>query len=215
MPGEDFLTQLLTTPGGVLILVQSLIVALAVLMMAVSTVRQPKKTENGHSNGNGAAVAKDAMLMQQDYIENLQHTINKLFEDRQQIVASLTVLTTSVNAHMEHDTARRTLHEMNGLKIEQQSQQLEAVKKELEGFGQYNIRAVQSGAAREIQFANLVESVQAGQGIQIGLLQEIRDLLRGPNGTNPDAATQPEPGKILHADGAQAHATVESKVDAA
>ncbi len=45
MPGEDFLTQLLTTPGGVLILVQSLIVALAVLMMAVSTVRQPKKTE--------------------------------------------------------------------------------------------------------------------------------------------------------------------------
>ena len=198
--GFEGLLDLAKTPGGVLLLLVFLLQTYTML----SLVRK-SKSDSGHTNGNGVAVAKDAMGMQQDYIAHLQDTTSKLFERDSRHDATIQAHTLTLQTIAQNEADRRLLLELNGAKMEQVSAGQADVRSDVDKLSQYNIRAVQSATAREIQFAKLVESVQSGQDEIIGLLQEIRDYLK-PNGTEPavpsykhslpTSADVPAPGSV-------------------
>jgi hypothetical protein len=186
LTGFEGLLDLAKTPGGVLLLLIFLVQTLTML----SLVRK-SKNENGHTNGNGnggVAVAKDAMAMQQEYNQHLQSTIDKLLERENRYDATMQAHTITLQTLAQNEGDRRVLHELNGVKMEQVAQGQADVRSDMDKLSQYNIRTVQTATTREIQFTKLVENGQITDGVIIGLLQEIRDLLTSPNGTHPNAS---------------------------
>ncbi len=203
--GDISISDLIATDWFKLVFVIFAVQAITGLVNTLSNlataIKKSKAPEHTNGNGNGGvAVAKDAMAMQQEYNQHLQATIDKLLERENRYDATMQAHTLTLQTLAQNEGDRRVLHELNGAKMEQVAQGQVDVRSDMDKLSQYNIRTVQTATTREIQFIKLVENSQVTDGLMIGLLQEIRDLLTSPNGTEPDDKKPAKPSNILHAD---------------
>jgi hypothetical protein len=190
MDEARFLELLFTTDAGRLLLIVMVFVTLnPVIQSVIALVRKPQQQHSG----NGKSVEVVAQLA-----SNQHEIIMGLIEQFSNINTALRAQTITLESLVQNDANRRTMHELNTVKIEQQSSNIDELKTQQEKLGSFLVNTINKGEGREAAFSAMIQSVQDAQGAVTSILQEIRNhVVTARNGSRTQArGDKPDTGSL-------------------